>query len=158
MDSPYIFFTENTRGEKVTLRACFFVCILRTQWNYGWVYFSPIFPRRAFCGRNEIASLRLCGISLVRGVYFSPDFSMTRRDAIVLRPVSRGVSYVSYVLMSKRINPPARGSNYVWSYPTFGDILQHPWLAATPPIFSIRKTQGGSYFYILNTIYLPGRS
>ena len=32
---------------------------------------------------------------------------------------------------------------FVWSYPTFGDILQHPWLAATPPIFSIRKTQGG---------------
>ena len=66
----------------------------------------------------------------MRGVYFSPDFSMTRRDAIVLRPVSRGVHFAD----AMKLRP------YVWSYPTFGDILQHPWLAATPPIFYVRKT------------------
>ena len=66
-----------TRRDAIVLRPVFrgvrvfLVCVLRPV--------SPhvcFFSRRAyfflcvFCGRNEIASLRLCGISLLRGVYF----------------------------------------------------------------------------------------
>ena len=47
----------------------------------------------------------------------------TRGEKVTLRPISRGVSYVSYVLMSKRINPPACGLFFLLCSIEIGEVL-----------------------------------